>query len=207
MGTRGICGFVVDNDVKAAYNHFDSYPGELGVDVIEYIRPRLDSLDGWTKRVREIKIVESDSESPAPPELLRIARELGTIDTNVGGLGVEHITIYQCFRGAQGRLDLYEDLGHIPDGSDFVNDSLFCEWGYLVNLDEQVLEVYRGFQTQSHDLGRFAGSSRKVNEHDSSEYAPIALLRAIPFSEIAARPTDRLAEELEFLAYGDEEED
>lgn len=38
------------------------------------------------------------------------------------------------------KLDLY------PDNNDFILDSLSCEWGYILNLDNNTLEVWKGFQ-------------------------------------------------------------
>ena len=35
MGTRGICGFRFDDKDYLAYNHFDSYPSGLGVEIAE----------------------------------------------------------------------------------------------------------------------------------------------------------------------------
>lgn len=29
------------------------------------------------------------------------------------------------------------------DNVSFLQDSLFCEWGYVINLDTNVLEIYR----------------------------------------------------------------
>src|SRR5205085_10459690 len=42
------------------------------------------------------------------------------------------------------------------EGADFPLDSLFCEWAYVIDLDNQKFEVYRGFQTAPHSDGRFA---------------------------------------------------
>lgn len=38
MGTRGIMGFVVDGQEKLTYNHYDSYPDGLGLDVLRWLR-------------------------------------------------------------------------------------------------------------------------------------------------------------------------
>lgn len=38
MGTRGFVGFVIDGQEKIGYNHFDSYPDGLGVDVLSWLR-------------------------------------------------------------------------------------------------------------------------------------------------------------------------
>jgi hypothetical protein len=39
---------------------------------------------------------------------------------------------------------------------DFIRDSLFCEYAYVVNLDDGLFEVYEGFQREPHDKGRYA---------------------------------------------------
>ena len=38
MGTRGILGFRKNGLDKLAYNHFDSYPEELGANVVKFCR-------------------------------------------------------------------------------------------------------------------------------------------------------------------------
>ena len=37
MGTRGTCGFMYKGEPKLGYNHFDSYPDGLGVQMIDMI--------------------------------------------------------------------------------------------------------------------------------------------------------------------------
>ena len=64
---------------------------------------------------------------------------------------------YSALRHLQGDLRAYLTLGVAPTVEmDWAKNSLFCEWGYLVNFDERTLEVYRGFQTRKHSNGRFA---------------------------------------------------
>jgi hypothetical protein len=41
MGTRGTWGFVLDGEEKLTYNHFDSYPDCLGVEVLDALRERI----------------------------------------------------------------------------------------------------------------------------------------------------------------------
>lgn len=42
-------------------------------------------------------------------------------------------------------LDWSKDYAVLPDDSDFLNDGLFCEYGYVFNLNNDELDVYRGF--------------------------------------------------------------
>jgi len=32
--------------------------------------------------------------------------------------------------------------------NDFIKNSLFCEWAYIINLDSKELEIYKGFQKE-----------------------------------------------------------
>lgn len=41
------------------------------------------------------------------------------------------------------------------DSSHFLLDSLYCEWGYILNLDTKMLEVWRGWQTTSDPDNRY----------------------------------------------------
>jgi hypothetical protein len=54
---------------------------------------------------------------------------------------------------------------YIYDGAYFPLDSLFCEWAYIVDFDQEHFEVYRGFQKELPKLGRWAG--RPTAEEDA----------------------------------------
>jgi len=98
---------------------------------------------------------------------------------------------YCLLRDLQGNLIDTLVTGYMIDSIGFANDSLFCEWGYLINLDDGLLEVYHGFQTAPHNKGRFAWPEGKTPkpkyEGDACEYYPIALIAVFPLNDI---PTD-----------------
>lgn len=37
MGTRGLLGFIINGVRRGSYNHWDSYPSGLGLDVVRFI--------------------------------------------------------------------------------------------------------------------------------------------------------------------------
>ncbi len=80
------------------------------------------------------------------------------------------------------------------DSESFATDSLFCEWGYLANLDTDTLEVYRGFNKGEAE-GRFAGPV------EEGGYGPITLVAEVPFAEL----TDDTMHDIEQEAYKDDE--
>ena len=67
----------------------------------------------------------------------------------------------------------------MEEGNSFIRDSLFCEWGYILNLDEGVLEVYQGFQKSPHDNGRYSDT-----EASSSGYYGSALIVTFPLDNL-----------------------
>lgn len=65
------------------------------------------------------------------------------------------------------------------DRLDFLYDSLFCEYAYIINLDSQMLEFYEGFNQDPNANGRYA----KFKVNDSSYYG-VKLVQEIPLNKI-----------------------
>jgi len=137
MGTRGLCGFRVDNKDYLAYNHFDSYPEGLGRDVVNFLKDK--NLDVLKEQVRSLVLVNEDDR----PTLGQIekCREIKTIDLGVSS-GVTS-DWYCLLRKAQGDLQAYLDLGFMPDNKEFLENGLFCEWAYQIDLDKETLSVFK----------------------------------------------------------------
>lgn len=173
MGTRGFLGFVVDGVEKISYNHFDSYPGGLGLDVLEWIQGLRDFSKVQAK-ARALRVVtvwnEDGSENlPTPEDVSQLRR---WYDGSVGSTQDHGVTWYQLLRRTQGNPGEILEAGAIEDASKFPTDSLFAEWGYLIDLDTYKFEVYKGFQKVPHESGRFAQRpSPRVNG-----YVPVKLM-------------------------------
>jgi hypothetical protein len=66
------------------------------------------------------------------------------------------------------------------DESKFLLDSESCDWAYIVDIDEDTLEIYRGFQ-------KHLGSGRYNHKmHAHGEFTGVALLQAIPLAVFRA---------------------
>jgi hypothetical protein len=85
-------------------------------------------------------------------------------------------------RGMQGNLGEYLDCGFMPENNGFMFDSLFCEWAYVINLDTEKLEVYRGFNTVEGNAGRYASHLENAPFHREAKYYGVALIIEIPLS-------------------------
>lgn len=174
MGTRGFITFAVDGESKTAYNHFDSYPECLGLVVLNWVR--LADHDEAASRVRELRVVAADTpELPTADDVLRLK---DYYDPDVGGRAGSP-TWYQLLRGTQGSPGAILQAGVIEDASLFPANSLWAEWGYVIDFDTGTLEVHVGFQQEPHAEGRFASP-----EPDEDGFYPVRLAASWPISAL-----------------------
>jgi hypothetical protein len=145
MGTRGLIGFYKKKVTKAIYNHYDSYPSYLGEEIQEYVADA--SALKMNTDFDGIKFVDEDDEV-TPEMIIRLFNIwYGNIDKPISENGCSIIeNMYDLLSRSHTDLQFCVDAGMMIDNADFIKDSLFCEWAYLINLDRGVLEVYRGFQ-------------------------------------------------------------
>jgi hypothetical protein len=178
MGTRGFVGFVVDGSEKITYNHSDSYPGGLGLDVLNWLRRQ--DISEVREATAKLRVVDGDKPS-THEDIESVGLQYANTRVSSGKLSEWYVLL----RETQGNPEAILDAGVMIDGQDFPYDSLFCEFGYLVDLDKNVFEVYAGFQQEAHDKGRFA---KRTGEHLARDgYAPVALVASWPFDNL---PTD-----------------
>jgi len=132
MGTRGFVGFVVDGIEKISYNHSDSYPSWLGVRVLAWLHQQ--DIATLREQARALELVNE------------FAKPAGSTEE-----------WYEILHDDQGDLGAMLARGKAVDSLDFPLNSLHCEWGYLVDLDAEVFEVYKGMQRKLPTQGRWAG--------------------------------------------------
>lgn len=196
MGTRGTFGFRQDGQDKLAYNHFDSYPDGLGYGVIDGLsKVGRANLAG---KVRNIKLVTDE----VPPTEEQIQELASFSDTRVGKQ--TNREWYCLLRECQGDVEKTIAAGYMESSPNFIKDSLFCEYGYIVNLDEDVLELYQGFQKSYHSKGRYA-STESERAASGNDYYPSALIGTIPLQLIFTDP--KAAKEALRKAYESEEDE
>jgi len=165
IGTRGIIGFRLKGQDKLTYNHFDSYPDGLGVNILEEIRKV--SLEALKAAAERIILVQNGKE----PSKEQIDECKQWADTAISERTLKEW--YCLLRNAQGTLRPYIDgnLRYMIDNSDFIKDSLFCEWAYIVNLDTGKLEVWHGFQEAPHPGNRYS------EKPDENGYYPCRMIK------------------------------
>ena len=207
MGTRGFTTFVVDGVERTQYNHADSYPEALGLEVLHFLRstltPTEDDLEDaseeavtgvllveLTNAVRSLRLVMDDRDEVTPADVAALERYTCT---SVGTplRDGETPSWYQLLRGTMGDLAAIIDSGYLLENPDLPLDSLHGQWGYVIDLDDGDLEVYVGFQTEPHHVGRFADRLYHPDYRTTVYY---------PCRRVAAWPLDELPTDDEFLA-------
>ena len=80
---------------------------------------------------------------------------------------------------------------------------MFCEYGYLINVDTGRLEVYRGFNERDDREGRYAQLRTPGHgEEEFSEYYGVALVAEIPFSVVRELGESEIVDKMESLCNG-----
>ena len=169
MTTRGLTGFRYKEKDKLAYNHADSHPDSLGLKVLRELR----DVKNW-KTVRDrigslIPVPEQrrldEHSSMAETEMRRAFPDLK--------YRYKPRNFYDLYQPLQGTLKPYMDgkLMFMPDSSDFINNSLFCEWAYVANLDSNKYEIWKGLQTKPDPDNRYG------QEVDRMGYYPCQMVK------------------------------
>lgn len=204
MGTRGFITFVAGGTEKTTYNHFDSYPDGLGLKVLEWAQGVTD-WDAVKAQAEALRLVTDASAPPTPGDIARFSQYSWNREQHGGPDDLRPgQQWYDLLHETQGDPAKILEAGVMEDNHDFPADSLFAEWGYVIDLDEQAFEVYRGFQIAPHTSGRFAGQAdeaaiAKQSENLGHGYYPVALRAEWPLSALPDKDA--------FIAAADHQED
>lgn len=203
MGTRNLTVIKSGGEFKVAqYGQWDGYPAGKGVDLLAVLR-------GTTvEQLREAvtRVVQLTS-----PEIKSLWASIGATGDWVSmEKSNEFKKLYPSLHRDNGGPEflklLLSGTQYVPHYFDlkFASDSLMCEWCYVIDLDEGVLDVYRGFNAEP--LGpkeRFAFLESEIRTEKSlsgETYHPVKFLSSFLLDHL---PTDR--EFCKLLDPGDEE--
>lgn len=171
MGTRGLAGFRLNSTDYLQYSHNDSYPNALG----KQFSSRLSKFQAGDLRalVENVRVIDQDVVEKEPsPEDWEKYKQFADESLN-------RKSWYVLLRNLQHDPITSIEAGVILLYNSFINDSLFCEWAYIANLDTEKLEIYKGFQTEIHTSGRYG-----TEVPNNMSYYPCALIKEIPFSDL-----------------------
>ena len=199
MSTRGLYGLRQNGVDKCIYNHFDSYPDWLGREVLEFCATN--NFERLSILFNNILMVQVDS-IPTKAEI-EICKEEGYANFNVSS---QSETDWYCLlRNLQGNFKAYTECINkystvfMIDNINFIKNSLFCEYAYIINLDNKSLEFYVGFQETPQVDNRYG-----VYPNDGGYY-PCKLALVIPLADIGFSNIDKLVAKMDSISSDDEE--
>lgn len=177
MGTRHLIAVQKDNQYKVAqYGQWDGYLSGQGDSILtffhendlETFRSKVDNCffgtqeqideayapytngDGW--------MTMEQSDAFKKTEFAHLSRDTGA-------------DILDIIMNSEGPLMQVDNI-------DFAKDSLFCEYAYVIDLDKNVLEVYKGFNNKS--LPKDARFYGPANEG----YYPVRLFKSLDLNDL-----------------------
>lgn len=182
MGTRNVTMVMKDKQYKVAkYCQWDGYLEAAGIGMLEFLRDKfkqrtfvvnLNKIKHLTNKELEDKWAEAGAQKGESWVTMDVSQ-------NFKDIGYSHLS-----RDMSG----YELLEKIQEGKiidtqldlEFVNDGLFCEFAYVVDLDKNTFEIYRGFcKSPPKKDERFAKKNDK-----GKKYYPVQLLKSYSLKKL-----------------------
>ena len=198
MGTRHATIVIKDNEpVIAQYGQWDGYPGGVGVDILAFLsgENNLQKLqnnlehcvfleDADVTRLWET-VVKLNGDFVGVDESERMKNVWPSMHRDTGG------DILEVVAGYTNDGELFEVTGKhrlgipLTNSYNFVSDSLFCEWAYVIDLDAGTFEVYRGFNdhTPLTEEDRFYSMNNEKNNYHPCRLHAKWELDALPDEE------------------------
>lgn len=165
MGTRHLIAVYQDGQPRIAqYGQWDGYPSGQGKDVLAFLHDESAVHMLRTYRLKGCRFLSQD-------EIDTLNKERNPIESRPQlsrNMGADIL-----------RLAATVDSLALVNSIDFAADSLFCEWAYVIDFDANVLEVYKGFNTEP-AVGRFAQMPVEAN----SEYQPVTLIQTYKLDDL-----------------------
>ena len=184
MGTRNLTMVIQDHETKIAnYGQWDGYPEGHGLTILSFLEEKenIEKLKALLPKIRfeneqDIKEKTEFSKSIGAkegwvniPQSELYDKKYPLDSRNLGGAILEKLLEYQN-----------ESEIVLVDSEKFAADSLFCEWAYVVDLDNNTLEVYRGFNES-----RLNSKDRFYNLHKvHQQFYPIKILKTFSLDQL-----------------------
>lgn len=136
MSTRGFVGVYIDGTTKGTYNHCDSYPEYLGVKTVTSLANMGQNYPEINFRKKAEEWIAVNEEQPNEQMIQKYAKCLNrSVDDEKSWDALS--------RRLEGELlEHLANVEHFSDDTLFLQDTLFCEWAYIWNMDDNTLEVY-----------------------------------------------------------------
>lgn len=182
MGTRNLTMVAKDGKIVIAnYGQWDGYPSGNGVKILDFVR----SFDKEHFSAQVDKVVDVLSSDYVKK---RFGVDVDELNEEQNQILFDENPHFSRDTGAD-ILNVVNDNKAdtllVVNKEAFAAESLFCEWGYVIDLDKDTLEVYEGFNKSPLDKGeRF----QYLTEKRDGDYHPIRLVKKYSLLDL---PTEK----------------
>lgn len=190
MGTRNLVCVTLNGEYKVAqYGQWDGYPDGQGKTTLEFCRKLADNdfAEAFKEKLKNVSWITEEE----------FDQEWVECGANPGGelvsfeVSDKHTALYPWNSRDTGAkiLELIANADKplkIKNSFYFAGDSLFCEWAWVVDLDNMQMECYKGFNKEPVDPSeRFAHAPLPKNNKEG--YRPVKHVITFPINNL---PTD-----------------
>lgn len=187
MGTRHLIAVQVDGEYKVAqYGQWDGYPSGQGANILEFLHNHKEKLSAFADAVRACSEMSDEDykqawvDCGADPDSDLVTTDISRkfreryphLSRNCGADILNHV-----FNAGKDGLKLRYAL-------DFAADSLFCEWAYVIDLDKNTFEVFKGFNTTPLDPSERFASLPVVPDNTGSQYYQVKLVQSYDLDKL-----------------------
>lgn len=156
MGTRSLICVVKDNEYKVAqYSQWDGYPEGQGVKILKFIREN--NIEEFKEKISKCSFVNGEE-------------KYSYLNRDTGADILSFII-----------KDNDENI-KLENSIDFAQDSLFCEWAYVIDLDKNTFEVYEGFNKEP-----LSKEERFYSEFNKKGYYPVKHVISFDLNELPTK--------------------
>ena len=192
MGHRGVIGFQFNKKVRSTYVHW-ALPCTTGQEIIDFLsklnEKQLLKLQAKAKKIRWVA-----PNSEATPSDIKKFKKFK--DTSVASHKLEDwFCLLHKTQGAPMLLYLFlGELDVLIDNTENLKDSLINEWGYILNFDQNTLDIYMGDQTTP-DLDNILGHKVEV-ETAHNQYYPCKKVLAMPLNKLSYESLEKFVNKI-----------
>lgn len=188
MGTRHLTCVIKDGDFRVAqYGQWDGYPDGQGANILAFLAEA--DMGRFNDRIRQC-VWMSDAEFEKNYNEMGFPAD-GFLNMEQAEAYKRAFPMFSRDLGSEILRAIYDVEGdddiQLRDSRSFATESLFCEWAYVIDLDREVLEVYKGFNSDPNaNSGVFAGIPRQT---DDERYHTVTLVKSYPLNDLPSVET------------------
>lgn len=179
MGTSHILCIIKDGEHKVSCaDRLDGYPSGAGIGILGMLNPR--SVEKLRTRIDSCRYLKKDV-------VERYRNICRNTHEDFYEMLYNNIPGYTYRSGSRLILDILSGDGIVYTECkyDLVFDSLWCEWGYVIDLDRNTFEVYRGMNQEPIDENeRFYDGNVPHEAPGGGGYYPLRLVHSYRLDDL-----------------------